>query len=61
MNQRANDTYSSSWGRSLKTDDTDNSGVLWYYAMSGYFSEFLVFWFIVEIFSIIKLNSLTAT
>ena len=31
-------TYSSSSGRSLKTEETESSGVLWYYAMSGCFS-----------------------
>lgn len=31
-------TYSSSSGRNLNTDETESSGVLWYYAMSGYFS-----------------------
>ena len=32
------ETYSSSAGRNLKTEDTESSGVLWYYAMRGYFS-----------------------
>ena len=31
-------TYSSSSGRNLKTEETESSGVLWYYAMRGYFS-----------------------
>ena len=31
-------TYSSSSDRSLKTEETESSGVLWYCAISGYFS-----------------------
>ena len=31
-------TYSSSSDRSLKTEETESSGVLWYCAIKGYFS-----------------------